>query len=91
LSVAANSAPAGGQRFQLGKFLRNKDISIALLTGALLLICALINPSSSRRANIFTMLKTIPDVGIIALGMTMLIICGEFDLSVDPTLPSPRS
>jgi simple sugar transport system permease protein len=82
LSVAANSAPAEGQRFQLKKFLRNKDISIALLTGALLLICALINPLFISQANIFTMLKTIPEVGIIALGMTMLIICGEFDLSV---------
>ena len=82
MSVAANSAPTEQQRFQLKKFLRNKDISIALLTGALLLICAVINPLFVSQANIFTMLKTIPEVGIIALGMTMLIICGEFDLSV---------
>jgi simple sugar transport system permease protein len=82
LSVTANSAPTGGQSFQLGKFLRNKDISIALLTGVLLLICALINPLFVSRANVFTMLKTMPEIGIIALGMTMLIICGEFDLSV---------
>ena len=82
MSVAANSAPPGQQRFQLGKFLRYKDISIALLTGVLLLICALINPLFVSRDNIFVMLKTMPEIGIIALGMTMLIICGEFDLSV---------
>ena len=82
MSVAANSAPTGQQRFQLGKFLRYKDISIALLTGVLLLICALVNPLFVSGDNIFTMLRTIPEIGIIALGMTMLIICGEFDLSV---------
>ncbi len=85
MSVAANSAPTGQQRFQLGKFLRNKDISIALLTGALVLICALINPLFVSRENLFVMLKTMPEIGIIALGMTMLIICGEFDLSVGST------
>jgi simple sugar transport system permease protein len=82
LSVAANSTPAGQRRSQLGKFLRYKDISIALLTGALMLIFALINPLFISRDNIFVMLKTMPEIGIIALGMTMLIICGEFDLSV---------
>ena len=82
MSVAADGAPTEPQRFQLGKFLRYKDVSIALLTGVLLLIFALINPLFISRANIFTMLKTMPEIGIIALGMTMLIICGEFDLSV---------
>ena len=37
------------------------------------------------RENIFIMLKTMPELGIVAIGMTMLIIAGEFDLSVGST------
>jgi len=62
-----------------------KDVSIVILTVVLLAIFSLVNSNFLSRANLFVMLKTMPELGIIAIGMTMLIISGEFDLSVGST------
>jgi simple sugar transport system permease protein len=62
-----------------------KDVSIVILTVALLAIFSLVNRNFLSQANLFVMLKTMPELGIIAIGMTMLIISGEFDLSVGST------
>jgi simple sugar transport system permease protein len=37
--------------------------------------------------NLASMAKLIPDIGLVALGVGVLMICGEFDLSVVSTLP----
>jgi len=37
--------------------------------------------------NIAALSKLIPDLGIVALGVGMLMICGEFDLSISSVLP----
>lgn len=37
--------------------------------------------------NLGSLAKLTPDIGIVALGIGMLMICGEFDLSVASTLP----
>ncbi len=69
---------------------RNKDAAIDILILFLLVqlgsvIYALISPDSFRyltEANVSVMLKAIPNLGVIALGVGVLMIAGEFDLSV---------
>ena len=69
---------------------RNKDSAVDILILFLLVqlgavIYALINPDGFHYlsdANISVMLKAIPNLGIIALGVGVLMIAGEFDLSV---------
>lgn len=62
-----------------------KDISIAILTIVLLLIFASVNKIFVSQQNIYVILKTLSELGLVAIGMTMLIISGEFDLSVGST------
>jgi simple sugar transport system permease protein len=69
----------------LKKVLRYKDISIVLITIALFIIFALVNKIFLTKENLFIIVKTMPELGIVAIGMTMLIISGEFDLSVGST------
>ncbi len=75
----------------IGRFLeRNKDSAIDILVLFLLVqagsvIYALLNPTAFRYlsdANIAVMLKSIPVLGVIALGVGVLMISGEYDLSV---------
>ena len=70
---------------KLINILRYKDISIVIITVVLLAIFSLINKVFLSRENLFIIIKTMPELGIVAVGMTMLIISGEFDLSVGST------
>jgi len=69
----------------LKKALRYKDISIVIITATLFIIFALVNNKFLTKENLKIILKVIPELGIVAIGMTMLIISGEFDLSVGST------
>lgn len=69
----------------LTQILRYKDISIVLITAALFAIFSMVSKAFLTRENLYILLKTIPELGIVAIGMTMLIISGEFDLSVGST------
>ncbi len=69
----------------LNRIVRYKDVSIVILTAGLLVIFALANGQFLSQENVFIILKTMPELGLIAIGMTMLIIAGEFDLSVGST------
>jgi simple sugar transport system permease protein len=82
LSDRKLSPKTGGN---LKRVLRYKDISIVIITAVLLLIFSLVNKSFLKRENLYIILKTMPELGIVAIGMTMLIISGEFDLSVGST------
>jgi simple sugar transport system permease protein len=66
-------------------FVRYKDVSIVILTAGLLVIFSLSNRLFLSSENLYIMLKTMPELGLVAIGMTMLIIAGEFDLSVGST------
>ncbi len=72
-------------RGQLKNILRNKDISIVIITIVLLSIFSIMNKKFLSTENLFIIIKTMPELGIVAIGMTMLIISGEFDLSVGST------
>jgi simple sugar transport system permease protein len=41
-----------------------------------------------KRANLYSFARLAPDLGIVALGVGMLMICGEFDLSISSTIPT---
>ena len=70
---------------KLINILRYKDISIVIITVVLLTIFAFVNKAFLSKENLFIIIKTMPELGIVAVGMTMLIISGEFDLSVGST------
>ena len=60
-------------------------ILVFLVFLAVCVIVALWNPSEFRflqSANIRILMRAIPPIGIMALGVGLLMICGEFDLSV---------
>ena len=40
-----------------------------------------------QRANLYALARLAPDLGILTLGVGLLMICGEFDLSVVSTIP----
>jgi simple sugar transport system permease protein len=83
--VARRRSKSGKRAGNLKKVLRYKDISIVIITIALFVIFTLVNKNFLTRDNLFIIVKTIPELGIVAIGMTMLIISGEFDLSVGST------
>jgi simple sugar transport system permease protein len=41
-----------------------------------------------QRANLYSMARLAPDLGIVSLGIGILMICGEFDLSISSTIPA---
>jgi len=62
--------------------LRSRAIGILLTTLALALIISLIQPRFLSPGIVKTILAVTPEIGVIAIGETLLIISGEFDLSV---------
>jgi len=55
------------------------------LEGVLLICClalALLTPDFMSRANLLNVLRSVAEIGIIACGMTLVIVAGEIDLSV---------
>ncbi len=57
-------------------------LTLLIILGAVFYIA---NPTFLSPRNLGNMLAFIPEIGIIALGMTMLLTSGEFDLSVGAT------
>jgi simple sugar transport system permease protein len=41
-----------------------------------------------KRANLYSFARLAPDLGIVTLGIGVLMICGEFDLSISSTIPT---
>lgn len=74
----AVSAPRAGFRFPQGV-----ELVIPILFAVI--IFALINPNFLRPANLSTVLTGIAFVGIVAIGQTVVVITGNFDLSVGAT------
>jgi simple sugar transport system permease protein len=74
----------------LGSMNRNREVPVDILIVFVLvqigcIVAALLYPDSFRylsEANISVMLKAIPVLGVMALGVGVLMIAGEFDLSV---------
>jgi simple sugar transport system permease protein len=81
------SASVGSRPASVGDWLRAQVeahpelISISLLIGAWIIL-ALFEPAFLSFTNLGNMFAFIPEFGIIALGMTLLLTAGVFDLSV---------
>jgi simple sugar transport system permease protein len=56
---------------------------------ALLVIFQIFTPGHTffQRPNLYALARLAPDLGIVALGIGVLMICGEFDLSISSTIP----
>ncbi len=74
---------------RLIQFLRRRAASTFLVFVGLVLIFAFLSPRYVfvHSRNIAALGKLFPDLGIVTLGIGMLMICGEFDLSVASVLP----
>lgn len=59
-----------------------RELSSLAMLAAVVLIFFLFSGDFLSRDNIGVILETVPELGIAAAGVTVLMICGEFDLSV---------
>jgi ribose/xylose/arabinose/galactoside ABC-type transport system permease subunit len=60
-------------------------IGLGVSIGVALVIFATINPNFAKVGNLIEILRAMSSLGIMALGLTLLIIVGELDLSVGAT------
>lgn len=80
------TTPGGGHdapgRQLLHAALRVPEVGILLALVVAVMVFALVNPSFVAWANIESNVRTIAFIGIVGVGQAMLIVAGEFDLSV---------
>lgn len=69
-----------GSLFQ--RLIARAEFGPFVLLAAEIIIFTLINPAFLSSVNVSNLLAFTPELGLIALGMTMLMTAGEFDLSV---------
>lgn len=61
---------------------RKPEVGVALVILVLAICIAIGNPNFATSANLFNLLRSIAITGIVAVGMTFVLISGELDLSV---------
>lgn len=61
---------------------RHPEVGVALVILVLAIAIAIGNPNFATSANVFNLLRAIAITGIVAVGMTFVLISGELDLSV---------
>lgn len=66
----------------LGRLLRTPELGLVTASALAVLIFSLINSAFLSHANLESILRTIAFIGIIAVGQAILLVSGEFDLSV---------
>jgi len=59
-----------------------RELSSLAMLAVVVVIFFVINGDFLSKENITVVLETAPELGIVAVGVTVLMICGEFDLSV---------
>ena len=77
---AAAALPMGANR--LGAILGVPEVSLLVMILAASVVFTLINPAFGTVANFESLLRTIVYTGIVLIGQAILMIVGEFDLSV---------
>lgn len=71
-----------GARQPLGSVLAFRELSSLAMLAMVVVVFYIIAGDFLSRENITVILETAPELGIVAAGVTVLMICGEFDLSV---------
>lgn len=79
MTLVSQTTETGGQNTPL-KFLKTYPMEIILATLVIFLI--FVAPGFASTSNVLNVLRTVSMLGIIAFGMTAVIISGEIDLSV---------
>ncbi|OOG70901.1 ABC transporter permease [Sinorhizobium sp. A49] len=79
MTLVSQTAEGGGQNLSL-RLLKTYPMEIIL--AGLVLFLILMAPGFASTANILNVLRTVAMLGIIAFGMTAVIVSGEIDLSV---------
>ncbi len=88
LSDALESEPEAvtngqpGLRASMARWLTNRDLAILVVTIAVFLAFWAINSRFVSQNNLVGIIRRMPTIGIIAVGMTFLMVSGEIDLSV---------
>jgi len=65
--------------FKKGSF---KEFGVLMVLLGIVVVLSIITPSFLRPQNIINVIRQMTEIGIMAIGMTMVIICAEIDLSV---------
>lgn len=76
----SHSSPAPRQLVQTA--LRVPEVGILLALALAIAVFTLLNPAFAEWANVQSILRTIAFIGIVGVGQAMLIVAGQFDLSV---------
>jgi ribose/xylose/arabinose/galactoside ABC-type transport system permease subunit len=79
MTLVSQTTETGGQNTPL-KFLKTYPMEIIL--AALVIFLIFVAPGFASTSNVLNVLRTVSMLGIIAFGMTAVIISGEIDLSV---------
>jgi simple sugar transport system permease protein len=88
MTATKTTGPKIGGLWRRSKGAAGEILFLLLLVEIVCVIVSLIFPDNFRylsEANISVMLKAIPTLGILALGAGMLMVSGEFDLSIGST------
>ena len=79
---ASPAAQRRGWQHFVGRILVSRDIMILVVGILLFVFFALANHRFLSVSNLTGILRTVPPIGYIAVGETLIFICGEIDLSV---------
>ena len=82
---SSKSAPASGIKTFFRRLLGIPEVGVLIPLLGFILIFYLVNPVFLTPASVTTMLRSMSFIGVIALGQTLLLISGAFDLSVGST------
>jgi len=72
----------------IGRFFLYRSVNVLLVLAGLIVVFSLLSPNFAFTSpdNLRVFFALAPEFGIIALGVGMLMICGEFDLSIGSIL-----
>ncbi|MCP5525930.1 MAG: ABC transporter permease [Verrucomicrobiales bacterium] len=71
-----------GRARMVGRVLQLRDFGVLIAALGIGLVFALLAPAFLSPYNLFNLLRQTSELGIVAMAMTVLIVSGEFDLSV---------
>lgn len=66
----------------VGRIFRQRDVGVLVAALVIALFFSIATPVFLTPYNLFNLLRQTAELGIISMSMTILIVCGEFDLSV---------
>ncbi|HZQ02633.1 MAG TPA: ABC transporter permease [Gaiellaceae bacterium] len=84
-TTAAGRLRSGRRRHGGSAALIARVIGLTVSVGIAMLVFSIINSNFAKTGNLIEMIRSMSSLGLMALGLTLLIIVGELDLSVGAT------